>query len=86
MSNLSLLEVSEKGELTIPSKILKKLKIHERTKFVLIGKGNSLLLKKIEENPILEFEELTKEGRKFAKEKRFKNKDVIKIIQKARGK
>lgn len=86
MNNLSLLEVSKNGDLIIPSKILKKLKIPERTKLALMGEEGSLLLKKIVENPILEFEELTKEGRKFAKEKGIKNKDVTKLIQKIRGK
>ncbi|MDI6794803.1 MAG: hypothetical protein QME81_18380 [bacterium] len=84
MINLQLLEVSQKGRLVIPGKILKRLKLTRGTKMILLEEDDGLLLKKVENSPLEEFESLTAEGREFARFKGLKPTDIPKLINRVR--
>ncbi len=40
--------ISEKGQIVIPQSIRKQLKIKPKTKFLVYGKGDTIILKKLE--------------------------------------
>ncbi len=40
--------ISEKGQVVIPQSIRKELKIKPRTKFLVFGKGDTVIMKKLE--------------------------------------
>lgn len=85
MKNLSLLEVNKEGQTKILKQIFKKLKLSKNSKLLLLEEDDSILLKKVDE-PIVEFESLSKETQQFAKEKKLNPKDFTKIIKKVRVK
>lgn len=68
--------VSER-EIVLPRKVGKGLGMKKGTKFILLRKGDSVILKKIEAPTIEDFEKLAKWGAEFAREKGIKEKDVI---------
>ena len=82
-----LTKVTSKGQVVIPSEIRKDLELKEGSQLVVSRMGDLVLMRKISiPDPKKEFEELTKFGRKFAKEKGIESeKDVIEKIHKGRG-
>jgi len=69
---------SAKGQVVIPQGIREELGIGSGTKFAVYGKGDTIILKRIEVPTAKDFEKLAAFGRKFAKKKGIKEKDVLK--------
>lgn len=70
--------VSAKGQVVIPQQIRRELKLEKGARLVVYGKGNTIIMRKLDIPKLEEeFEEITKEGRKFAKEKGITIKDVL---------
>jgi len=78
--------MSSKGQIVVPKEIRKDLRLEKGANFAIYGKGDTLILKKMKTlSPDEMFEQLTKWGTKFAKEKGIKSEeDVVRIIHEGR--
>ena len=68
---------SPNGQVVIPQEIREELGIESGTKFAVYGKGDTIIFKRIEVPTVKDFEKLAVFGRKFAKKKGIKEKDVL---------
>ncbi|MDI6721174.1 MAG: AbrB/MazE/SpoVT family DNA-binding domain-containing protein [Candidatus Aenigmarchaeota archaeon] len=68
---------SAKGQVVIPQEIREELGIGSGTKFAVYGKGDTIIFKRVEVPTVKDFEKLASFGRKFAKRKGIKEKDVL---------
>lgn len=68
---------SPKGQVVIPQEIREELGIESGTRFAVYGKGDTIIFKRIEVPMAKDFEKLAVFGRKFAKKKGIKEKDVL---------
>ncbi len=86
MSNTELTKMSSKGQIVIPRQVRKELELKEGETFAVVGKSDTIILKKIEIPSQKEvFEKLHKWGVKFAKEKGLKESDIQGMIKRTRG-
>jgi AbrB family looped-hinge helix DNA binding protein len=77
--------ISEKGQVVIPQSIRKKLGIKPRSKFVIYGRGDTIILKKLELPDLKkEWEDIFKQMDK--KEVPLSEEEVLKEIATARKK
>jgi len=75
--------MSSKGQIVVPKELREEMKIDSGTNFVIFGKDDTLILKKIEVPKAKEvFEKVHKWGVDLAKKKGWKEKDFIKSINK----
>ena len=68
---------SPKGQVVIPQEIREQMKIESGTKFAVYGSGDTLVFKKVNLPTVKDFERLAIFGRKFAKNKGIKEKQVL---------
>ncbi|MDP3766171.1 MAG: AbrB/MazE/SpoVT family DNA-binding domain-containing protein [Nanoarchaeota archaeon] len=81
-----LVKMSSKGQIVVPKELREELNLETGTSFVIFGKEDTLVLKKVDLPSAKEaFERIHKWGTKLAKEKGWKQGDVMKIIHKGRG-
>ena len=78
-------KISSKGQVVIPSEIRKKLHIKPKDRFLVFGKDEEILFRKISEPKEKTWEEITKPFRKRAKELGITRADVDKAIQEVRA-
>ena len=86
MENIEITSISSRGQVVIPQNLREKLKIREGEKFVVIGEGNTIILKKLEMPSFDEFDKLLRKTREFAKNKGLKEKDIEEAINATRKK
>jgi len=84
MAAYSTTKLSSKGQIVIPEEIRHNLKLKEGDQFVVIGQGDTVILKSITPPSLAEFSRLMKEASQNAKALKIKPKDVSKAIQKVR--
>jgi AbrB family looped-hinge helix DNA binding protein len=84
MAAYSTTKMSSKGQVVIPEDIRNSLHLKEGAQFVVIGKGDSVILKSITPPSMDEFEDLLAEARQYAKKAKLKKSDVKAAIAKAR--
>jgi len=82
MANVEVTSISSRGQIVIPQELRKKLRIEIGEKFVVLGKDDTIVLKKIEVPSFKGFEKLLKETREFAKEKNIKESEMDEVIKK----
>lgn len=81
-----LVKMSSKGQIVVPKDLREELDLGTGSSFVIFGKEDTLILKKVNVPSAKEaFEGINKWGTKLAKEKGWKEKDVMKMIHKGRG-
>lgn len=89
MAEVELTKMSSRGQVVIPQGFRDEMRLKEGEAFAVTGGGDTLLLKRIKtpskEEIVKEWERITAEARKQAKKLKIKEKDVEKIIHKARG-
>ena len=68
---------SPKGQVVIPQEIREQLGIKSGTKFAVYGKGDTIIFRRVKVPTVKDFEKLAVFGRKFAKKKGIKEKDVL---------
>ena len=78
-------KMSSKGQVVIPEKIRIAMGLKEGTQFVIIGQGNTVILKLIEFPPMEQFKSLIARARKAARQAGLKQSDIAAIIKKVRG-
>ncbi len=84
MENVEVTSMSSRGQIVIPQELRKKLRIEIGEKFVVIGKDDTIILKKIEVPSFKGFEKLLRETREFAKNKKIKESDIDEAIKRNR--
>jgi AbrB family looped-hinge helix DNA binding protein len=85
MELLATTRLSSKGQVVIPEEIRKTMKLKEGDQFVVIGKGDAVILKTITPPSVDEFEDLLKEAQIQAKKAGLKKAYVKKAIKKVRA-
>lgn len=75
-------KMSSKGQVVIPEEIRDSLSLNEGAQFIVIGKGDTVILKSISPPSMDQFDAMLKEARSEAKKARLKKKDVQNAIQK----
>ena len=86
MENVEITSVSSRGQVVIPQNLRERLKIREGEKFIVIGEGNTIILKKLEMPSFDGFDKLLRKTREFVKIKGLKEKDIEEAITATRKK
>ncbi len=77
--------LSSKGQIVIPLSLRRQLKVKEGMQFLVIARGDAIILKKISEESAQNWEELTKPLRQRARKLGLKRRDISREIQAARS-
>ena len=77
MNEIQFTTTSPKGQVVIPQQIRQKMKIDSGTRFAVYGSDDVIIFKKIALPTVKDFEKLSVFGRRFAKNKGIKEKDVL---------
>lgn len=86
MAGYATTKLSSKGQIVIPENIRENLRLKEGDQFVVIGQGDTVILKSITPPSMDEFQELLTESREQAKKAGMKKADVAAAIKKVRRK
>ena len=86
METIEVTSLSSKGQVVIPQKIRKTMKLKPGKKFVVIHKDDTIILKTVEEPSFKNFDELVSRARKLVKAKKLTKKIVNEIITEVRKK
>jgi len=86
MENIGITSVSSRGQVVIPRGLRDSMKINEGEKFVIIGEGDTIVLKKLAVPSFGGIDKLLKKTREFAKSKGMRGSDVEEAIREARKK
>ena len=84
--NVYTTKMSSKGQIVIPESIRDSLGLKAGTQFVVVGKGDTVILKSIDEPPMEEFAGLIAQARKSAKKVGLTKSQLKKAIKEARSK
>ncbi len=84
MAQFATTKMSSKGQVVIPEDIRQDLHLEAGTQFVVIGKGDAVILKSISAPSMDEFDDLLKESRSQAKKAGLKKSDITNSIKKSR--
>ena len=76
--------LSSRGQVVIPQEIRDKLHLTESDKFIVIGKDDTIILKKIEVPSFKGFDNLLKNTREFVRKKGIKPSDVAEAVERVR--
>ena len=80
MSDVALTRMSSKGQVVVPKALRERLGLEEGDVFAMSGKGDTIVLKRIETPSEDEFEELLRWGQEQARKKGFTRKDLKNAI------
>lgn len=84
MTDLATTRMSSKGQVVIPEDIRNRLKLKSGSRFVVVGKDDVIILKKISFPAMAEFDLLVSEARKQAKKAKLKPVDISDALKKVR--
>ncbi len=84
MAGYATTKLSSRGQIVIPEEIRENLHLKEGDQFVVIGKGDTVILRAIAAPSMDEFEELLGEARHSAKKAGLKKNDIKAAIKKVR--
>ena len=77
-------KLSSKGHITIPEEVINSLGLKTGDQFIIIGRGDSVILKSIIEPTDDEFQKLINKAQKQAKKYGMKKSDISKAIANVR--
>ena len=83
---LATTKLSSKGQVVIPEEVRNSLGLKTGDQFIVIGKGDAVILKTISEPSFNQFEDLLLEAQKQAKKAGLKKNDIKNAIEKVRKK
>jgi len=78
-------KISKRGQVVVPKSVRENLRLVEGDSLLVYGKGDTIILKKLELPSVKEFERLVGWGTEFVRKKRITRKKVAKAIQEFRG-
>ncbi|MBS3074638.1 AbrB/MazE/SpoVT family DNA-binding domain-containing protein [Candidatus Pacearchaeota archaeon] len=84
MESIEITSLSSRGQVVIPQRLREKLKIKDGEKFVIIGEGSTIILKKIEMPSFRGFEKLLGKTRALAKNNGLKEADIEEALKDVR--
>jgi AbrB family looped-hinge helix DNA binding protein len=84
MAAYSTTKMSSKGQVVIPEEIRETLHLKEGDQFIVIGKGDAVILKSITPPSMDQFDEMLAEARTQAKKAGLKKSDIKAAIEKVR--
>ncbi|PWU18601.1 MAG: AbrB family transcriptional regulator [Bdellovibrio sp.] len=84
MAGFATTKMSSRGQIVIPEEIRESLHLKEGDQFVVIGKGDTVILKSITPPSLNEFEEIFAEARESAKKAGLKKSEVKTALKKVR--
>ena len=85
MSSLATTKLSSKGQVVIPEEVRNSLKLKTGDQFLVIGKGDAVILKTISRPSFDEFDDLLADARQQAKMAGMKRSDVSRAVAKVRS-
>jgi len=85
METLATTRMSSKGQVVIPESIRKQLDLKEGAQFIVVCDDDVVILKVVTPPDMNEFDALTKQARRQAKEAGLKPKDIASAVAKAWG-
>jgi AbrB family looped-hinge helix DNA binding protein len=80
MAEVATTKMSSKGQVVIPEEIRSRLGLKAGTKFVVVGREDTLILKAIAEPSMDDFDKLISEARKQARRAGMKRADIASAI------
>lgn len=82
---LELTRLSERGQIVIPTELRRSMNLKEGERFIVIGIGDTILLRKLElSQERLRLKKLIKESRDKAKKRGFSEREVERLLQQTR--
>jgi AbrB family looped-hinge helix DNA binding protein len=84
--NVFTTKMSSKGQIVIPEEVRNSLGLIPGTQFVVVGRGDTVILKSIEAPSMDELTELLTEARRSAKKAGLKKADLKQAIKESRSK
>jgi len=84
MTGYATTKLSSKGQVVIPEEVRRTLGLIEGDQFVVIGKGDTVILKAITPPRLEEFQELLRQARAEANKAKIKKMDVRSALAKVR--
>jgi AbrB family looped-hinge helix DNA binding protein len=85
MEKFATTKMTSKGQVVIPEDIRKRLRLKPGSRFVVIGRGDVVILKEITAPSMKEFDDLVAEARDSARRAGMKGSDVRRAVRRARG-
>ncbi len=79
-------KIGERGQVVIPQTLRNQMSIHKGDKFMILQKGDVLVLKKLRAPSKGEFESMLKKAHEHAKKHKLTEEDVWVAVKKARSK
>ncbi|MBS3136537.1 AbrB/MazE/SpoVT family DNA-binding domain-containing protein [Candidatus Woesearchaeota archaeon] len=86
MQEFEVTKLGERGQLVIPQEFRRSLGLHQGDKFIVVGRRDTLVLKRISATSMREFEFMLKKGHSHAAKNRIKESDMDVALGKARNK
>ena len=84
MGKIVITSMSSRGQVVIPLDIREHLGLKEGEKFVVVGEGDTVILRKVTMPSFKNFDKLLKKTQQFAKEKGITKSDVESAIKRTR--
>jgi AbrB family looped-hinge helix DNA binding protein len=85
MSELATTKMSSKGQVVIPEKIRKRLKLKAGDQFVVVGEKDVVILKAISPPSMEDFDGIIAEARRQARSSGMKRADIAAAVAEVRG-
>ena len=79
-------KIGERGQVVIPQSFRDEMSIHKGDKFMVLQRGDMLVLKKLRAPSIDDFDKMLKKSHAHAKKHKLTEKDLQDAIKKARAK
>lgn len=86
MEAVEVTKLSSKGQVVLPQALRDRLRLETGAKFVVIGEGDVVILKRLEVPSREHLKQLLKESRVYARRTGLKRSDVSKAIKQVRTK
>ena len=84
MNTFATTRLSSKGQVVIPEAVRTRLKLEPGDQFIVVAKGDVVILKTIAQPSMAEFDDLVREARKQARAAGMKRSDIKKAVARAR--
>jgi AbrB family looped-hinge helix DNA binding protein len=84
MKSVATTKMSSRGQVVIPESIREELGLKPGSQFVVVGKGDVVILKSITPPSMKDFDSLIRSARKQAREAGLRKSDVTAVIREAR--
>jgi AbrB family looped-hinge helix DNA binding protein len=85
MKNVDFTRLSSKGQIVVPRRIRERLRLADGEIFLIFGTDDTLVLKRVQEPSLAEFNGILARARKLAKAKGLTKKDLEKAIVEERN-